>query len=100
MANLQVTLHLSTSGTSLFFSRTSWNLLSGLDQVLRLVSKEISSRFFPVFEEASWPITLAITATSLLGLESRERKNFTYRLRACCRVEGIPLERRLSTKYL
>ena len=64
----------------------------------RFVSKEMFRRLFPVVEDAFSPITLAIIATSLLGLESKERKNFTYLLRACCLVEGIPQERRPSTK--
>ena len=91
-------LQWSWSGIGLGLKRTSLNLDSGADQGQRFVSSLMFSKLAPVLVLAFIATIRAMTATSLLGLFRSERKNLMYLFITCCRIEGKPHERRLSTK--
>ena len=66
-------LQRSVGGTGVGLDRMLLNLYSGQVFKLSLVSRKILSRFDPVLVFAFAPIIRAKTATSLLGLLSKDR---------------------------
>ena len=66
-------LHISIVGTGFGLFKVSLNLSMGAVLTQSLVSRCMLSRFDPVLVLALAPRILATTATSLLGLLSRER---------------------------
>ena len=90
-------LQVSCSGTAANLRRslTSAGLaVNGLSSV----SSCISHRFLPVVDLTSRETTLATRATSLLLLESRPRRNFTYRDQTCLLVDTKLAANRWSTR--
>ena len=92
-------LQTSFSGTWAVLNKTSLILYTGQVTGFSLVSSLMLRMFLPVLLPASPPATLAMTATSLLGDESKVWKNFTYLLIIWDLMLGYPQARRLSTKY-